>query len=146
VWNSSKDAAQFTDCYFYNNTIYNDYAPAIAYAKDSEHKNFVFSNNIFVAKNDLFRDWQYERNGSVYKGNNWWSIEEGFNADGIRELANWSKKFRKEIVGDTLSGYNINPLFKAPGKTMLTNCDSLRNFDAYQSILSTKGLGAGFNK
>jgi len=146
VWNSSKDASQFRDCYFYNNTVYNDYAPAIAYAKDSEHKNFVFSKNIFVAKNDLFRDWKYERNGSVYKQNNWWSIEDGFNADGVRALANWSKKFRKEIVGDTLSGYNINPLFKAAGKTMLTSCDSLKRFDAYGTLLTEKGIGANFNK
>ncbi len=55
IWNSSGDTKQFKNCFFYNNTIYNDSGAAINYDGQSEHAGFHFYNNIFVAKTILIK-------------------------------------------------------------------------------------------
>ena len=49
IWNSSRDKNQFYNCDVYNNTIYNSKQAALAFSETSEHKNFRFFNNIFIA-------------------------------------------------------------------------------------------------
>ncbi len=51
IWNGSNDSSQLTDCYLHNNVAYNTKAPLISFEDASDHGNFLFSNNIFIAVN-----------------------------------------------------------------------------------------------
>ncbi len=55
IWNSSRDTTQFKNFLFYNNTIYNDSNAAISYSVESEHSNFKFYNNIFIAADEILK-------------------------------------------------------------------------------------------
>ncbi|MES1213964.1 MAG: right-handed parallel beta-helix repeat-containing protein, partial [Bacteroidota bacterium] len=75
IWNSSRDTNQFKNCFFYNNTIYNNKVAAISYEAMSENAGFRFYNNIFVGKDSLIIG---KETNSVYLGNNWYSLDDGF--------------------------------------------------------------------
>jgi hypothetical protein len=54
IWNGSKDKNQFKNLEFYNNIVYNSKGAVMHYdKKESEHVDFRFYNNIFVAKDEL---------------------------------------------------------------------------------------------
>lgn len=121
IWNAMDDAAQLKDCYFYNNTIYNEKGAAVSYETSSGHQGFYFYNNIFVAKDPLILG---KQTGSKFMSNNWY---------GVKSKAN-----------SQTSEHTVNPQFKNPGKTTLTDPHLLSSYDAYHisndSPLHTLGL------
>jgi len=141
IWNSSRDNKQFKNCYFYNNTIYNDSAAAISYDGQSEHAGFYFYNNIFEAGDKLIKG---KENSSVFFANDWYSIKGGFNCDGFRDFRQWAKSKKREQVRGILVGLNINPGFANPGKSVISSPAELKYFDKYRipgnSVLRTRGL------
>lgn len=152
VWNSSDDEKQFYDCDVYGNIIYNSKVAAITFSEKSESKGIHFYNNVFAGKDSLIRG--IDKIGDVkYQGNDWWSIESGFNIDGIKDLKTWAEKAGKEQKDGKIIGLNIKPGFKNPGKTAITSASQLKSFTNYQlpanSVLRKKPVytdQTGINK
>jgi hypothetical protein len=140
IWNGQGDSTRFHHCYFYNNTIYNSKGAAISYSDLSKNKDFFFFNNIFVAQDFLIKG--IETNGT-YLGNDWWSLGK-FSIEGESTLKKWANSKNKEIQNGHLKGFQINPVFRDPGLTHLTDPRKLSTFFNYQlpphSPLKTKGL------
>ncbi|ULQ50620.1 right-handed parallel beta-helix repeat-containing protein [Flavihumibacter fluvii] len=145
IWNGAEDATQFHNFYFRNNIVYNDTVAAISYEEKSLHAAFNFSNSIFVSKKNLINNWRSGRNNSHFICNNWWSIVNEFNIDGQRDFNRWSEQLNEEMQGDNMSGTNIDPAFRQPGKTTLKDPFSLKSFDAYLSPLIKEGMGFSFS-
>ncbi|MEP7375210.1 MAG: right-handed parallel beta-helix repeat-containing protein [Chitinophagaceae bacterium] len=141
IWNSSDVADQLKDCFIYNNTIYNSKAPAIAYATESKNQGFRFYNNIFIGKDDIVTG---KETNSIYLGNNWYSLTNGFLIDGSTSFQNWATTYNKEKYNNQLVGMNVNPSFVNPGIAAITAPSQLNTFTNYQlpagSLLRTQGL------
>lgn len=120
IWNSTDDETQFSNCQFYNNTIYNTKGAAINYAGNAARKDFAFYNNIFVAKDDIITG---EKAKDVFLANNWWSLTK---------------------MGVKMPGLNINPQFNHPGNTTFNIPQTLQLYDGYKipanSPLRTNGF------
>lgn len=129
IWNSSDDSLQFKDCMFYNNTIYNNRGAAISYAPQSLRKGFTFYNNIFVAHDSLLKG---NKRNDVFLGNDWWSLKNKFNIEGIATLEEWAKRNRQEIAEGKVVGLNVNPGFKNTGHPTITDCSRLKLFDRFK--------------
>jgi hypothetical protein len=112
VWNSSGDENLFYNCQIYNNTIYNAKVAALSYSELSKRKNFSFYNNIFVGRDSLIKG---ARGEDIFQGNDWWSLTKA-----------WTEKQREGLAGIT-----IDPGFKRPGKSGLTDAESIGSFDQY---------------
>ena len=141
IWNGSEDTNQFKNCFFYNNVVYNNKGAAISYEAQSKNAGFRFYNNIFVAGDSLVKG---KETGSQYIGNDWYSLEGGFNMHGIKNFKNWTDKTNHEKWNGTLQGFNIDPHFKSPGGTGIIDPAQLDSFFNYNlpvnSILRKKGL------
>jgi len=141
VWNSSADAGQFYDCQFYGNIIYNSKVAALSFSNPNQNKDFHYHNNIFVGKDKIIigRD---SLHLSEYAGNDWWSLKSGFNIDGIKNLDEWAHKTGKETQNGKITGLNIFPQFKNPGKTKITSASQIKSYTNYQlpagSVLKRK--------
>lgn len=116
VWNGAGVASQLTDCYFYNNVIYNDQQAAITYATDHERGDLFFYNNIFIGKDVIVRG---DKNKDRFNGNSWYSVTK----DG---------------------GNFISENFPNRSITKPANATDLKNYNAYQlpasSVLRTTGI------
>ncbi len=128
VWNSSKDATQFYDCDFYNNTIYNSKQAAINFSETSERRNFRFFNNIFIGKDSLVRG---EEGDDIFLANDWYSIEKKFNANGFKNFEKWAAAQNKEQLNGKIVGLNVLPYFTNAGDAKLTNANQLASFYNY---------------
>jgi hypothetical protein len=142
IWNSSEDPEELKDCYIYNNTVYNEHGGAMCYEKKSKNKGFYFYNNIFVGKDNLNKGADIT---GTFLGNNWYSLSgKGFNINEIRDFKQWARTNDKENIDGKMVGHNINPHFRNPGKTVLTDPYRLLEYDAYQLVenspLRDKGL------
>lgn len=142
IWNSSHDATQFKDFLFYNNTIYNNSNAAISYSVESEHSNFRFYNNIFVAANELIKG-SYA--ADIFLANDWWSLKKKFYVDGIYNFKNWCVKKNKEQLNKEIKGINVKPLFKNAGNAKLVTATGLINFNNYKLIQSSSDTQAGID-
>jgi hypothetical protein len=143
VWSNTGDPEQLINCIIYNNTIYNAHGGSICYDIDSGNKNFYYYNNIFVGKDDLVKG--VKELPSNFIANNWYSLDnKGFNIGGIRNFEEWAKKNGKEQMDGKIVGLNIDPQFKNPGRTSLTDPKLLQSYDAYKlpenSVLRNKGF------
>jgi len=141
IWNSSMDTNQFKNCFFYNNTIYNEKGAAISYEALSANAGFRFYNNIFAGRDSLITG---KETSSRYLGNNWYSLKSGFNIDGIKDFTTWAKTNNKEKINGVTVGFNINPMFTNPGNAIIVLPSQLNSFASYQppagSLLLTNGL------
>lgn len=141
IWNSSGDARQFHDCLVYNNTIYNTMEAAINFSETSERKQFGFYNNIFIGKDNLIKG---DKGMDIFHGNDWWGMTKKFNADGMLDFSAWAKKYQKEMISGKIVGFNIDPHFKAPGKTAINSFPQKESFNKYKipvnSLLRNRGL------
>ena len=129
VWNSSKDAKQFYDCDFYNNTIYNSKQAALSFSETSQRIFFRFFNNIFIAKDSLIRG---DEGDDIFLANDWFSIEKKFNTNGISDFKKWTIEQNKEQMNGKIIGLNVFPSFRNAGNTTLTDVKQLSNFDSYK--------------
>ena len=141
IWNSSEDTNQFKNCYIYNNTVYNTKGAAISYETQSKNAGFRFYNNIFVGRDSLILG---KETNSTYLGNNWYSLNKKFIADGISDFAIWCSSRKKERLNNKTVGSNINPGFKNPNSTAIVLPGQLKSMDQYRlpagSLLKNSGL------
>jgi hypothetical protein len=131
VWNSSGDPNQFHDCRVYGNIIYNSKVAAISFSEKSMNKGFDFYSNIFVGKDSLIRGRDVVGK-CIFEGNDWWSLQRGFTAWGIKDFKTWAIQTGKEQRNGHIVGLNINPEFKNPGKANLTMAAQIDSFTGYQ--------------
>jgi hypothetical protein len=141
IWNSSRDSNQFYNSLFYNNTVYNSKGSAISYSEVSEHKNFKFFNNIFVAEDNLIKG---EKGANTFLANDWWSLKRKFNNDYTYDFKTWAQKNNQEIIAGKIIGFNMNPNFKNQGNTKINSASSLNSFHNYKipsnSLLKNEGI------
>jgi hypothetical protein len=104
IWNSSGDPAMFSNCNFYNNTIYNARGAALSYDPQSIHREFRFCNNLFVGKDSLIRG---KFASSFFSGNDWWCLRPRSRA----RLYTAIPENREPGV----KGWHIDPAFRNPG-------------------------------
>jgi hypothetical protein len=140
IWNSSRDANQFHDCLFYNNTIFNTKGAALSYSELSERKGFLFYDNIFVVSDSLVKG---EKGNDVFLRNDWWSL-------------NLPGHGGKEMKGKAIRGLNIDPgfgaaVYEAGGRAQTggeavglpVSAEALKGFDGFRlpvhSVLRNKG-------
>lgn len=129
VWNSSRDAGQFYNCDFYNNTIYNSKQAALSFSETSKRRNFRFFNNIFIGKDSLIKG---DEGDDIFLANDWYSIEKKFNGNGIYDFNTWGSRKNKEQNNGKIIGLNVMPSFKNAGNTNITNVNQLSSFDNYK--------------
>lgn len=141
IWNSSDDSTQFADCFFYNNTIYNDKGAAISYARQSLRKGFLFYNNIFVARDNLLKG---EMLQDRFLANNWWSVTSQFSLQGFNTLAEWANRSGKEMLDGNLKGLNFKPDFSNSNEQHPTHTNELALLNKFKipvnSPLQNSGL------
>lgn len=131
IWNSSDDEKQFYDCEVYGNIIYNSKVAAISFSEKSESKGIRMYDNVFVGRDSLIRG--KDKIGDVkYRGNDWWSIEKGFNIDGITSIEEWAAKSGKEQENGKITGLNVKPGFEDPGHSAIASAAQLRKFTNYR--------------
>lgn len=140
IWNSSGDTSQFRNFMMYNNTIYNTKAPAIAYDKQSKNAGFHFYNNIFIGKDSIISG---KETNSTYLGNDWYSLQSGFNINGFTDFQTWANTNNKEKYNHQITGFNINPSFTHPGQAAITDAASINTFINYQLPANSILLNSG---
>lgn len=74
IWNGSKDEEQLKDCFLNNNLIINTSAPLISFENDSDHRNFVFSGNVFLGSRKAISG---NNTGSSFRTNTWFIAGKG---------------------------------------------------------------------
>jgi len=129
IWNGTNDPKQFSRCYFYNNVIYNTNGAALNFADESALSDFYFCNNIFVAKDNLLVG---NYNNSAFYGNDWWSMSNGFNVNGVTNFTQWAQVAKKEMLNNQLTGYQVEPRFANPGSAIVTDPGILKSFLDYK--------------
>jgi hypothetical protein len=75
IWNGSGEEKQLANCQIYNNFVYSDSVPVISFENASAHKNFTFSNNVFIGSGQLISG---QNSGSSFKGNIWWGMRKSY--------------------------------------------------------------------
>ncbi len=148
VWNSSDDEKQFYDCDVYGNIIYNSKVAAVCFSDKSASKGIRFYSNIFVGRDSLIKG--VDKIGDArFWDNNWWSLEKGFNADGMRDFRAWAEKTGREIRDGKMTGLNLRPAFKNAGHASITSASQLKGFGNYElpenSALRNKPVFTGPN-
>ena len=131
VWNSSGDPNQFHNCEVYDNIIYNTKVAAVSFSEKSLNNGFNFYHNIFVGKDSLMIG-KDVLGKCTFEGNDWWSLKSGFNIDGLKNIKTWSAKTGKERKNGKLTGMNIDPKFKNPDISKLTDCHQMKTFTGFQ--------------
>jgi hypothetical protein len=131
VWNSSDDPKQFYNCKVYGNIVYNSKVAALSFSDKSENNGFRFYHNIFVGKDSLIKGRDILGN-CKFTGNDWWSLQDGFNAWGQKDIKAWTIKFKQEQENNKMIGLNLNPGFKKPGHAKMTSADQIALDKSYQ--------------
>ena len=126
IWNSTKVADQFYNSQFYNNTIYNIRGSAVHYSELSERKDFVFFNNIFVARDSLEKG---NASKDIFRGNDWWNLNDTGSKNGFESGNSEEGKEVKPVVGKILM---VDPKFRKAGKATLTSAAAIQKFDHYR--------------
>lgn len=141
IWNGSNDVKQLTGCMIYNNVVYNTKAPIISFESSSVHKDFVFCNNIFIGADQAIAG---VNSGSKFLGNDWWSNKSRFMFTTYGNLNIWAKETGQEMMNDRQVGMQIDPKFKGPMLTDITDpyqLDKLYGFTLEpDSPLKNKGI------
>jgi hypothetical protein len=141
IWNGSDEAGQLTDCMFYNNVIYNVSAPLISYESASRHRNFTFSNNIFIGSDQPIYG---IINGSSYTGNEWWNTNNDKKFMKFDSLEKWAVNTGQEMLKGHFVGMQFDPRLKGPLLTDITDPYQLEKLTGYSllpdSPLKNKGM------
>ena len=142
IWNSSRDSNQFYNSLVYNNTIYNSKVAAVSFSELSMRKGFAYYNNIFVGKDSLMKG---NVGNDIFIGNDWWSLNRGFNIEGNTDFESWTRQSGKEMISGKLKGLNRAPEFLGPVNTTLTSASGLKKFDHFKLLVKSPLRFSGIN-
>jgi len=141
IWNGSDDIQQLTNCMIYNNVIYNMNAPIISFEISSAHKNFVFSNNIFLGSDLPIAG---INRGSKFLGNDWWNPGGESKFMSFNNLADWAREEGQEMLNGHFVGIQEEPKLKGPMVTDITDPYQLEKLYGFtlqpDSPLKNKGF------
>jgi hypothetical protein len=141
IWNGANDINQLTNCMVYNNVINNSVAPLISYENSSAHKNFTFCNNIFIGSGKPISG---VFTGSSFTGNDWWNTGGDIKFMNFASLDEWAKSTGQEMIKSHQAGMQLDPKFKGPLLTDITDPYQLEKLSGYilqsDSPLKNKGL------
>ena len=141
IWNGSDESDQLTNCMINNNIVYNSVVPLVSFEKSSKHINFKFCNNIFLGS-DIPISGIYT--GSSFLGNDWWNTKGGKKFMKFGNLAEWAIETGQEMLEGKVVGMNIDPKFKGPLVTDITDPYQLNTLYGYtlqaDSPLKNKGM------
>jgi len=141
IWNGSDESSQLTNCYIYNNVAYSESAPVISFENDSEHENFVFSNNIFLGSGKMISG---KNSGSKFLGNVWWNTEGKIKFMQYESLMDWAKTTGQETENGKIIGLQIDPQLNGPFLTSITDPYKLDDLIGYMlkpdSPLKNRGV------
>jgi hypothetical protein len=130
IWNASYDH-KLTNCFIYNNTIYNDRNAAISYSSQSTNEGFVFYNNILVGSHQIISG---DSITGKYLGNCWWSLSDVFNVSGITNFTTWANLKQQELQNGLIAGININPAFVNMNAITINDAKLLSSFWQVKAI------------
>jgi len=141
IWNGSDEDRQLANCLVYNNVIYNSSAPVISYENASKHRNFLFFNNIFLGSDHPISG---ILPGSSYMANDWWNMNGELRFMNFPDLADWAVKTGQEMLKGSFVGMQIDPKFKGPFDTEISDPYQLGNLTGFMlrpdSPLKSRGL------
>ena len=140
VWSDSLEKADFSGLIFHNNLILNQHGAAIHFAEESNNRDFRFYNNIFIGEKTILRG---STDRSVFLGNDWWSISDGFNVGGIKDLKKWSVHSGKEKREGKLTGLNLSPYFIDSTVALIRDPRQLTSFRKFSVKPLTQLLRGG---
>jgi hypothetical protein len=109
IWNGSDDIQQLANCMIYNNVVYNNKAPIISFENSSAHKNFIFSNNIFLGSDIPIAG---INNGSRFLGNDWWNPGGDYRFMSFDNLSDWARATGQEMLNGHFVGIQVDPKFR----------------------------------
>lgn len=130
IWNGGGIAEDFTNCYIYNNTIYNDKGAAIRYSNESARTKFYYHNNAFIAKDNLLEGTLLTQD--AFSGNSWWSLSNGFSSNGHNDFRQWATAMNQEQFNHAPVGINFNPAFVNTGSPVLEQLQYLEDYTRYK--------------
>ncbi|NWJ51697.1 MAG: right-handed parallel beta-helix repeat-containing protein [Bacteroidetes bacterium] len=112
IWNSSTDSTDLSKGQVYNNFVYNDVVPAVRFDAQSKNSKFIFSNNIFIGKDEVVSG---PTSGETFLGNIWWNVKGNtIKFRGYDNLADWANATGQEKLEGKIRGAQIDPLLKGP--------------------------------
>ncbi len=146
IWNGWNGDSTFTNFYAYQNFFYNDEKYAFSFSPLSQHKQFYFFNNIFVAADTS--DIYYGTDSSasdIFAGNVWMRKSGGFRQHGFSDFKEWSGKTGYEQLNKQTAGHTFNhPLFFLPSSITMTDPHELAGSELLRSLcnlqLQNKGI------
>ena len=105
IWNGWGVDSLVTRFYAYNNLFYNDRKYAFAFIYPSNHRQFAFLNNIFIASDtsDIFYGVDSSRS-DFFLGNVWMRKSGGFAQSGFTDLEKWAQATGYEVQQNRLVG------------------------------------------
>ncbi|MBW6501921.1 MAG: hypothetical protein K0B05_11060 [Bacteroidales bacterium] len=142
IWNGSGESGQLAGCYIHNNVVYSTSAPVISFENDSDHENFVFSNNIFMGAGQLISG---TNKGSKFLGNVWWTAGGEVKFGEFTSLAEWAGATGQETINGKIAGLQSDPLLNGPLTTNITDPYQLGALTGFklkpESPLMVQGVG-----
>jgi hypothetical protein len=118
IWNGSNEDSAFTHFVAYHNFFYNDTKYAFGFLEESQHRQFYFLNNIFIAgdASNIFNGIDSSIN-DVFLGNIWMKKNGGFLQNGFTDLKKWSRASGYEWYNKRLTGITFRQkLFLIPNQ------------------------------
>ncbi len=138
IWNGSLNANKFKGLEFYNNVVYNENGPALAFTNHSNF-DFNFRNNIFISKAQSVYN---GINNENFQANCWYSVNDSSYT--VDDFNQWAVAANKEMFNGEIVGKYGNPLFINPGNSTLTDPRQLTYTDDYKvnkgSLVTDAGL------
>ena len=128
IWNGWNGDSSFTHCYTYNNIFYNDAKYALSFNSLSQHKNFYFFNNLFIASDTSNILHGIDSSTSdLFLGNLWMNKSGGFLQDGFTDLIKWAETKGYEKFDGKMTGIELRkPIFNFPAEIGITDPHKLK--------------------
>ncbi|NQU85054.1 MAG: right-handed parallel beta-helix repeat-containing protein [Mariniphaga sp.] len=138
VWNGGPTTEELSDCYIYNNVVYNEQKPAVVFEAASKHNNFVFFNNIFLGNGEIVSG---PSSGENFQGNVWWKTDDGdINFRGFETLKMWS-----DATGQETTGLQADPFLTGPFFADITDPYKLEQLIGFQLMKNSPIKNSGIN-
>jgi hypothetical protein len=130
IWSTNK-IYKLKNCKIYNNTIYNNKNAAIGYAPLTVSEDFVFYNNILFGKKEIISG---NTITGKYLGNCWWSFDDGFNVNQIKDINTWRIQKKQEKLDGNPTGINVDPGFTSLSSISITDAKMLPAFQSAKIV------------
>jgi hypothetical protein len=140
IWNGSGTGSQLSGCKIYNNVVYNSSAPLISFENSSEHRNFIFFNNIFIGTEKPVIG---KNSGSLFTGNIWWGGDHELIHD-LNRIEGTSDGLSKGGTFPRIPDSVEDPYLKGPFHTEIADPYKMNDLIGFQigtnSPLRNRGL------